>query len=372
MMREKKNLLGVLLLILMTAVTATVLLRGQSPARLQSQLKSLKPAFLLLGLALMFGYVGAEALCTKQILTYLGHRVPYSRCLGYSFVGFYVSSVTPSATGGQPAQIYYMNRDGIPPAHGALNMMLIASCYQTAALIWGGGTWLLLPSAREAVGKGWNLLLLYGSGIMFFLILGMAMLMFLPGPSRRLCRAILKLLTCIRLIKKPEEARGRLDNMLTEYTRGADCIKRNPGLTVRVLVLCLIQQSFLFSVPWAVYLAFGLKGARWFQIAGLQALVSLAVCNLPLPGAVGPAEGAFVSFLAPVFGSGLVTSAMLVSRGISFYAFLAVSFLASIAVHLRTARAVRERALREMTAEQTGERVKAVREYLRGRKEENL
>ncbi len=65
-----------------------------------------------------------------------------------------------------------------------------------------------------------------------------------------------------------------------------------------------------------------------------------------------------------VFGTGMVTPAMLVSRGISFYAFLVISFIVSIFVHLRIRRQARARALREMTASRPGGRVRAMRRYL--------
>lgn len=369
MSRKKKNVLGFLFLAALMTVTAKVLLKGQSASLLLNNLKRLQPAYLALGLGFMFGYIACEALCTWQILGYLGHHVSIRHCLGYSLTGFYFSSITPSATGGQPAQIYYMNRDEIPVAHGALNMMLIASCYQVAALIWGGCIWLFAPSVREMIGGGLELLLLYGAGIMLLLTLGMMMFMFLPTPSRKLCGAVLKPAEKLHLLRKPEAARERLEHMLSEYNRGAVCVKKNPGLAVRVLALCLVQQGFLFSVPWTVYLAFGLNGADWLQIAGLQALLTLAVCNLPLPGAVGPAEGGFVKAFGALFGAELVTPAMLVSRGISFYAFLVISCAATIAVHLRTSRCLRERELREMTENQTGGRVRAVRSYLKGRTE---
>ena len=92
-----------------------------------------RPGWLVLGLGLMLAFVGCEALCSRLILGGWATR-PYRRCLGYSFVGFYVSSITPSSTGGQPAQVYYMSKDGIPAAHGALNMMLIAVCYQVTVV----------------------------------------------------------------------------------------------------------------------------------------------------------------------------------------------------------------------------------------------
>ncbi len=369
MIHGKKNWLGLLLMVVVMGVTGAVLLKGQPVGLMVASMKHLKPQYLLLGLLCMLGFVGCEALCSYQILGRLGHKVSYRRCMGYSFVGFYVSSITPSATGGQPAQIYYMSKDQIPAAHGALNMMLIASCYQVATLLWGGGIWFGVPAVREQMDGGLGLLLLYGAGMMVILTVGMVMVMFLPNPTRRICEGVLSLLTKTHILRNPESARQKLEHQLSEYARGADCVKHNPGLVLRVLALCLIQLGLSFSVPWAVYLAFGLKGQSWIQVAGVQALLTLAVCNLPLPGAVGAAEGGFVSAYASIFGTGIVTSAMLISRGISFYSFLLVSFIVSILVQLRTSRQARERALEEMAANQTGTRVKAVRKYLNARAE---
>ena len=128
---ERKRTLGLVLLAALIFGTLFFLLRQQPLSTLAQVLRTMRPQYVLLGLGLMFCFVGCEALCSKLILGRLGHALPYRKCLGYSFVGFYVSSITPSATGGQPAQIYYMSKDGVPAAHGSLNMMLIAVCYQT-------------------------------------------------------------------------------------------------------------------------------------------------------------------------------------------------------------------------------------------------
>ena len=251
MMQGKKKWMGLLLLAVMMGVTGSVLLKGQSMGLLWDSMKHVRPQFLLGGLALMFGYVGCEAMCSHKILGRLGHRISYRQCLGYSFVGFYVSSITPSATGGQPAQIYYMSKDQIPAAHGALNMMLIAACYQTATLVWGMGIWMLCPEARN-LGKGFDLLLFYGAGMMILLTAGMLMVMFLPGVSRQICEGILRILERLHLLRNPGAMRAKLEQQLAEYARGAACVKANPGLAVQVLLLCLVQLGMLFSVPWMV------------------------------------------------------------------------------------------------------------------------
>lgn len=335
MIQRKKGIFGLLVMAVLMAVTGVVLFRDNSAALLWASLKQVKPQFLLLGLFLMLCYVGSEAMCTHLILGRLGHRVPYHRCLCYSFVGFYVSSITPSATGGQPAQIYYMSRDKIPAACGALNMMLIAICYQAASLLWGGSIWLFCPTVRT-MGGSMRLLLFYGAAVMLLLTTGMLIVMFLPQFSRHICGGVLKLLRKLHLLRNPAAAEEKLEKQLYEYAESAACIKQNPGLVLRVFALCLVQLGCLFLVPWAVYLAFGLGGHSLIEIAGVQALLTLAVCNLPLPGAVGPAEGGFVAVFSAVFGTELVKPAMLVSRGISFYAFLLISFVVFAAVHFRT------------------------------------
>ena len=255
--------------------------------------------------------------------------------LGYSFVGFYVSSITPSATGGQPAQIYYMSRDGVPAAHGALNMMLIAVCYQVVVIGYALAVALLRFDLVANLGGGLGLLLLFGAVVNGALTAGMLCLMFLPNAARRLTGGVLSLLVRVRLVRRPEEAREKLEKQMEEYRRGADCVRRNPALVPALLGLTFCQLTALFSVPLVVYHAFGLTGSGALDIIGTQALVTLAVASLPLPGAVGASEGGFVAAMR-LFGAGLVTPAVLVSRGISFYSFLLLSGCVTLLVHLRT------------------------------------
>lgn len=365
-MSTKKNLLGALLVTALMVLTGVLLLRDQPFSTLGKLLSQIHPAYVLLGLGLMLVYVGCEATQSRIILGRLGHKLRLRQCLAWSFVGFYVSSVTPSATGGQPAQIYCMSRDGIPPAHGALNMMLIAACYQVATLVYGLVAWLLIPAGRTAMDGGLGLLLLYGCIVMVALTAGMLTLMFLPGAARSLTGGVLRLLERLHLLKDPTRAREKLELQLAEYAAGAKCIRQYPLLTVRLLGLTLVQLTALFSVPYAVYLAFGLTGHSLPEVVGVQALLTLAVCNIPLPGAVGPAEGGFVRAFTLFFGAGMVTPAMLVSRGISFYAFLIISAVITLAVTANLRKRTRQQSLDDLRRQTSG-RVQAVDRYLKRR-----
>ena len=188
----------------------------------------------------MLAFVGCEATCSHLILGRLGHRAPLRRCLGYSFVGFYVSSITPSATGGQPAQIYYMSRDGVPAAHGALNMMLIAVCYQVVVIGYALAVALLRFDLVANLGGGLGLLLLFGAVVNGALTAGMLCLMFLPNAARRLTGGVLSLLVRVRSGPPPGGGQGEAGEADGGATAGG---RTASGATPPWCLLCWASPS---------------------------------------------------------------------------------------------------------------------------------
>lgn len=333
-MRSKRNWIGAAVLLGLMAVTFWVLLRDQPLSQLKAVLGQLKPGWVAAGLGLMLLMLCSEASCTRQILPCLGHKTSLRRCLGYSFAGFYFSAITPSASGGQPAQIYCMSKDGVPVAHGTLNMLLLAMCYQVVLLLYAAIAALVFPWLLKDMGGGMSLLLFYGILVNLGLTAGMLCLMFLPNAARRICSWVLALLVKIRIIKDKDGAAEKLERQMVEYRKGAECLRHNPSLIFRLLGCTAVQLAALFSVPYMVYRAFGFSAYGVLELLGAQALLTLAVGSLPLPGAMGASEGGFVRAFRLFFGAGLVTPAVLVSRGISFYSFLVITGVVTMALHL--------------------------------------
>ena len=300
-----KTLLGWGLLLTLGAWTGWTLFRGQSAAAVWRSLRQVHPLAILAGVALMAGFLLCEALCTRRILSALGHTVPLRQSLTYSVTGFYFSSVTPSASGGQPAQVLAMKRDGIPMSHAALDMLLVTVCYQTMTLLFAGSAWFCLPDAPELLGEKLGLLLLFGGAVTLALTAGMVLLLFHPPKSPR----------------------------FDGYRAAAAFVRSKPGLFPQAMLLTALQLSCLYLVPYVVCRGFGLE-ADPVRVMGMQALLTLATGCLPLPGAVGAAEAAFLRGFAVFFGPALTAPALLVSRGISFYLPLLLTGLITLALRL--------------------------------------
>lgn len=317
-----KNLLCTGTVLALLAWTVYTILKEQTPGQLAAALLSADWRVLLLGLPLMALFLCCEAKATHSILRALGCPQSFRRCAYYSCTGFFFSTITPSATGGQPAQVLAMSRDGTPAASGALDMLLVTIGYNTAAMGWG--IFALSTSGGLTERLGGRVGLLLGLGLAVFALLDAAMFLFLflPGPAKKLLHG------CIDLAAKvcPALDKGalgqRADEHLAEYRRGADLIRRAPGLLVKVVGLSALQLACSYAMPYVVYRAFGLSGFSMWEVMALQALCAIAVGYLPLPGSAGAAESVFLRGFLLVYGEALVAPAMILSRTLNCYLVL--------------------------------------------------
>ena len=67
----------------------------------------------------------------------LGKKTKLHQCIRYSFIGFFYSCITPSASGGQPAQIYYMSKDGLDVSISTLVLMIVTITYKAVLVLVG-------------------------------------------------------------------------------------------------------------------------------------------------------------------------------------------------------------------------------------------
>ena len=346
-MKDKvKNLLCVGAVLALLAWTVHTILKEQTPGQLAAALLSANGWVLLLGLPLMGAFLCCEAAATHTILRSLGCPQPFRRCAYYSSVGFFFSTITPSATGGQPAQIVAMRRDGPPAASGALDMLLVTIGYNTAAMAWGVFALLTAGGLTERLGGQVGLLLGLGLAVFALLDVAMFLFLFLPGPARRLLHGCIALGARLWPALDRAGLEERADAHLAEYRRGAQLIRRSPGLLAQVVGLSMVQLACSYAMPYVVYRAFGLSGFSLWEIMALQALCSIAVGYLPLPGSAGAAEGVFLRGFVLIYGQTLVAPAMILSRTLNCYLVLLAT-----GVVLAAGRTLRRRAAVEEPGE---------------------
>lgn len=324
-------------MILLTAVTFFILLRGVSPSELINAVEGAKLRWLAGGFALMMLYVALEGLCIKMTMETMEERPRLRSCIKYAFVGFYFSGITPSASGGQPAQVYCMGRDRFSLSKSTLCLLLISSIYQLCMLIYGVCVYTVQRSFLNQAVFPVRWLLALGAGLNVILVCAILFMMFSPSLIQRIA------LFCVGLAGRTERLRPKTAAMeekvrilMTDYAAGAGHIKKNPGLVMGLFAITGARLTILYMMPYFVSLAFGVSGHTAFQMIGLQAMLTLAVSSLPFPGSVGVSEGTSLLIFGMMFSSGLLLPAMLLVRGISFYAVLCASGMVLVSTSLQS------------------------------------
>lgn len=333
-MKNKTKWLWFLLMGVLLGWTIYTVLREQTPGQLAYALLHADWRFLLLGLGLSGFFVALEAGASFVILRALGSPQPYQRCLLYSCTGFFFSNVTPSASGGQPAQIYRMSKDGVPVVRGGIDMLLVTIAYQTAAVIFGIAALAVCPDLAEVLGGKVGVLLGIGLTVFIAMDVGMILFLFLPGPIRRAGLWGIGVLCRVRPAMDRKSLEDGLGEQLEHYSRGARLIRTSPALLPAVLALIAGQLACSYTVPWIICLSFHVPGASFAQVFALQALCAVAVGYLPLPGSAGAAENVFLRAFTHIFGAGLVAPAMILSRCVSCYLPLIVTGTVTAVSHI--------------------------------------
>lgn len=327
---RRRSVSSLLIVAAILAVTFYFLGRGADWSVLPQAVAHARWQWLAAAVGCMVVFFGAQAVNNHWLLSALGYPVTLGQSVRYTLLDFYFSAITPCASGGQPAQLYFMQKDGIAVGSASLAILLFNMTYHVAAVVLVGGAFLYRGGWIMAQLGAGGLLLLYGVIVHVALILLFAGAIFKPALLQKLLLTLIGGLGRTRLIKQPERAEQWVLEQIAQYQQGAAYIRGHLGLLLRCQLLTIVHLLALFSVPFCIYCALQAGALNWLEISSLQAVLSAAVDTLPLPGGVGAAEGGFMLMYQAIFAA-QVLPAMLLCRTVSYYGVVALSSLVAIA-----------------------------------------
>lgn len=319
-------------------LTFYVLLRDQNMGELFEILKGVKLPFVFLGIGCMVVYFLCESFNLKRTLRALGENITIKNTIKYSLIGFFFSSITPAATGGQPMQVYYMHKDGVKAAHSTLALVVNLWSFQITTISMALISVIFFHNYLDV-----GLVFLFITGILLnsialsLLIIGI----FSKKLSTGLVNITIKIMKKLK-IRHLDEKEESLKAALEKYNGSAKYIRGNKKIVIRQFLITFIQEVVYYSIPFCVFKSFDLGGANYIKMVCLQSIVYATVSGIPSPGAVGISEGAFVSIYKSIFTDKLINGAMLLNRGISFYLFV---FICAIVVIVNTFKDKKEQKL---------------------------
>lgn len=328
----KKTIRNLIVFVLLIGLTFYLIFKDQNVLEILNIAVSVKKRYILVAIIAMCLYLLGETINITRILKELGEKSTFLRNIRYTLIGFFFSSITPAASGGQPMEIYYMHKENIAVANSTLALLVHLTSFQIVTITLGIVSTIL---HFEIVKSGLIYLVIVGILLNSTALTLLAISIFSKRLSKGLINFAVKVLKFFRIsnIEKKQES---LEKELEKYQESAVYIKEHKKLMIKTLVTTFIQVIIYYSIPYWVYLAFGFTGYNFFQIVTLQAMLYATVSGIPSPGAVGVSEGAFIEIFKGVFPATMINSAILLNRGASFYLFVIISAIITTITALKT------------------------------------
>ena len=338
--KSKKIFINFLIFILLIIFTFSLVLKDQDVTEILKISATVKKQYILIAMFAMGVFVACESINIGRILKELGEKSKFISNVRYTLIGFFFSAITPAASGGQPMEIYYMHKDNISVAHSTLALLMQLCSIQIVTITVG----IISAVLHFEVLK---------SGLIYLLILGIIlnssalMLLIIAIFSKKLSEGLIKFVVKILKffkIRNIEKKQEKLEKELESYQTSAKYIKEHRILMLKTVLTTAVQMLAYYTVPYWIYLAFGLNNSNIFDILTLQAVLYATVSGIPSPGSVGVSEGGFLGIFRNAFPETVISSAMLLSRGVNFYLLILIS---AIVVVISTFRDRKENVAKE-------------------------
>ena len=334
-MSTKDILKSCILFISLISITFFILFKDNSIGNIIDSLKSVNLIYVFLGMVCMFLFICCEGINIRRMLKLFNYNISLLKGLKYSFVGFFFSSITPSSSGGQPMQVYYMSKDDIKFSHSSLILLIELASFQFVTITISIIAFLANYDFIISLNTGIKILIFVGIIFNFIIFCFIVLAIFSKEFINRITNIFFKVINKIKFIDSIR-LMDIVEKEVNQYREGARFIKNNKSIVMKVVLTTFAQICFLYSVTFFVYKAFNLSDFSFFTIFSMQSILFIAVSAIPLPGAVGSSEGGFLTLFKTLFPSGTLSSAMLLSRGISFYSFVIIS--GSIVLFIKVSR----------------------------------
>jgi len=312
--KRKMIISAVLFAVAVIAVFAYIF-KGYSFSTLIATVATANPLYLMLGAAGMCIFVCCESLNIGRVLKALGYKHGFMQNLKYGALGFFFSGITPSASGGQPMQLYSMSKDRISICHGSLALLTEVTSFQCINVLLAAIGIIYNYQYIMALGSGIKILVFAGLGISSGILVFLYIVLFCPALANALESKIKAFLLKI----KKANAASSVAEQMNEYRRGAAYIKLHKALLIKTLATTFVQLIAMYSITYFVFCALGGTGFSWLTLTTLQAVLTAGVSVVPLPGGTGAGEGGFKMMFAQIFAGNMLMPGMLLSRGLSFY-----------------------------------------------------
>ena len=242
----------------------------------------------------------------------------------------FVNAITPFATGGQPYQVYYLNKEGIRSSTSTSIILENFIVYQIALVFLGiiamtcNFFFHIFPHNDLLTH-----LITLGFIINTLVIIVSFIIAFGKNISKKLLHFGITILSKLKLVKDKEKKLEKWNESITNFHKSAKVLMEDKKLFFSMIFVNLVALSILYMIPVFVLYAAGSFDKVNVGLAIItSAYVMLIGSFVPIPGGTGGLEYGFIKFYGFFIHGSLLSATMLIWRFITYYFGLIIGGIA--------------------------------------------
>jgi len=276
--------------------------------------------WLFIAYLFVLSYTFLKSIVTHNIILSF-KKFDFLKTFKLQLMTFFFNAVTPFSSGGQPFQIYVLNKNKISIASSTTIVLQETIIHQIAVSIM-----LIIAFVLNQIFNIYELnltLLLFV--IISFLINGIVVVfLIILSQGKKIDsifgKAIINLLAKLKIINNKAEKLKKFENSVSEFTLASKKLLQNKSKFIKLIFINTVALFSLYLVP--LLILFSLGNASSFN--GIEAIVltsfiSIISCYVPLPGGSLGQEYLFALFFSKYIANPILTSVMLLWRLITYY-----------------------------------------------------
>ena len=329
-----KNLKKQTFILLLVTLLVLYLVLKDNFSQIMELLLSMKLGYLLLAVIFIFLYWVFKSIAMYIVARHYSKSIKGFNIFKQIVITQFFNGITPFSTGGQPMQIYYMKKDDIDISHSTFALLVQLSGYQFSVVLIALISLIFSFNYVRSLDAIIVFLFIVGFIINFTLFVLYTLLIFKNSFVKKISNFCIKLLRKINL-KNINKIVDKINEILKIFHESSNYIKENKMVVIKSFVTCIIQVLINYIGPYLIYKSFGFSENSLWLFISMQAILFICVSFVPIPGSVGASEAGFLGVYQFLFPASYLSSAMLLSRGISFYLFVLITGIVVIVSHYK-------------------------------------
>lgn len=314
----KSHLLNISLLLLITGGVLFFIFRKLSWYDVKEELATLQLGWFIAGAGAIILSWFFEAVVLHNMTNTDKTNVRFGSIFKITMVGLLFNNITPSSTGGQPAQLFMLFKRGVEVSKASSVLLIKFILFQTILVFLFVGILVFGYQDLTAIVPNMKYFIFIGFIINLSVITCLLLICFSKKSVLFLIRLVLY---PISLFKKAVAERWRLslhEKVLTFHDESRRLIHEK-SLLRRCSLYTLLQLLFFLSVPYFVFLSLGYNELSLFSAIAFHAFIMMFASVIPTPGGSGAGEYSFTLLFGTVAGQTDLLVGLLLWRFLTAY-----------------------------------------------------